>query len=724
VSQLPPGPDGLFEDEIHEGAQPNPLLIVHRALRGRYLLAGLLGLALGIPLAIVGYNLIPPEYTSRAYLSVNVSVPGVLYGDEVGDLIPAVEAFVSQQASELQTERVLSKALDDQRLRAEGWPSGDAGLIRLRGSLSVVTPKRANQIILSMSDPSPSAAQTAARAVIESYLSIRDERERLQFGDRINQLEALRQQYERERDEKSRQALDRAITVAGTEDLLQAQRAELSKLADIEDQIRELTTLVSLAGGDTPAEDEANGSGETGERSPDEIAFEDIDDTKLAQLIDERDFLQRQLDSLLLTVTPQHRQAKQYARQIRVMDLEIEARRDEVLASMSTAEATLPTGTSKRELEARLEDLRRTRNETKTQLERIARTRLEVVAYQQEAEQASSRLEDAERRLEALRVEREGRITGQVQVSQEPERPVQPSTDRRIPLAGAGFVGGFGFGIVSVAAYGFLFPRVRVADDIVATRGDFSMIGMIPDFPEHEDNGQGMNVREAFQFLRVLLDARAGRGTLICGITSPTAGDGKTTISLRLARSFAAAKRRVLLVDADLVGRGATRTLGVSPREVESLDFRTLEQSIVRVDDLGLDFIPASRADDASEVFCGRILGEMLDEMRSKYDVVLVDTGPILGSIEAAAMAPTMDQILLVVSRGLESRLLKMATDRLRELHARSVGLVFNRATIVDFNRSFAPPSSTSRRSTDRGLTSARLERVRESMDGDDPRDR
>jgi succinoglycan biosynthesis transport protein ExoP len=732
VSQLPPGgPDGLFEDESRSGAQPNPLLIAHRALRGRYLLAGVLGLLLAAPCAIVGYVAIPPEYTSRAVLEVNVTLPGVLYGgDDLGDVIPAVQAFVSQQASSIQSERVLIKAIDDSRLRGENWPIGPQGLIRLRDNLTVATPRGANLIIVEVTDRSPSAARAAAQATLDSYNAIRDEQERLLFGDKISQLEALQQKYQRERNEKANKALDRAVTVAGTEDLQQAQQLELKKLADIEDQIREFATLLSLAGSldETPVgseqaeQEQAEADAETIDSA---LVADDFPDIRLERLVDERDLLQRQLDSLLLVATPQHRQAKQYARQLRVLELEIEMRRAEITASMANAESgevSLPTGTSRAELEARLEDLQRNRDEARTQLERIARTRLEVVAYQQEAEQANSRLEDAERRLEALRVEQGNRITGRVQVAQQPEQPLAPSTDRRRPLAGAGFVGGFGLGVFGVAAFGFAFPRVRVADDIGATRGEFSMIGMIPEFPEHASNGQGMNIREAFQFLRVLLDARAGRGTLICGVTSPTAGDGKTTVSIRLAQSFASAHRRVLLIDADLVGRGATRSLGVSPREIEKLEFRTLDQSIVRLEDSGIDFIPASRGEDASEIFCGRVLGEMIDEMRSQYDVVLVDTGPILGSIEAAAMTPMMDQILLVVARGLESRLLRMATDRLRELNARSVGLVFNRATTIDFNRSFAPPSSTSRRSTARGLPDAKIKDVRESMDEGSPR--
>ncbi len=699
MSALPPGPDDLFEDDGGPGAGPNPLMIVHRALRGRYLIAAALGLVLAIPLGIAGYFVMPPEFTSRAVLEANLTVPAVLYDDEVKESASAFEAFVSQQASMILSERVLNRAVDDERLRTVGWPAGSAGLIRMRDSVAVTTPKRANLIVVTASDQSPAAAQVAAQAVLKSYREIRDETERRMYGDKQFDLERLREEYLRERDEKRKTALDRAINVAGTEDLQQAQRNTMRELAIIDEQVRELTTLLSM--------------------SPDGVvrdpAFE-IDDPELERLKDERNLLQRQLDALLLNATPQHRQAKQMTRSIEVLDNAIEAREDELAGKVTPDSELVASNEGRSQMEARLEDLKREHELKRSLLERIARARMDVFGLQQEAEIANDRLEDAERRLEALRVEKESQISLRIREMQEPERPLQPSTDRRLAIAGAGFVGGFGFGIVAVTAFGVAFPRVRVADDVTAARGDFAMLGMIPEFPSAESNGAAMSVREAFQFLRVILDARSGRRCLVCGITSPTAGDGKTTIATRLARSYAATRRRVLLIDADLVGRGSTRELRITP--IAQLDgSSSLSDVVVHVED-GFDAIPASDDEQASEVFCGRVLGDILDAARQQYDVIIVDTGPILGSIEAAAMTSSMDQMLLIVSRGMESRLLKMATDRLRELNARSVGIVFNRATTIDFNRSFAPPSSTSRRSVRPGMTGASPAEAREIVDG------
>ena len=740
MNTLPTGADDLFEDSLGDSAPSiNPLMLVHRALRGRYIWAGLLGVVLAVPMGIIGYIAIPPEYTSRAVLEAKMSLPKVMYEMDLNESMPAFEAFVSQQASELWSERVLSSAIDDPELKKEGWPAAPEGLIRLRRSIDVDTPKRANQIILYVHDTNPKAAQAAARAILKSYTTIREGKEDQMFGERKRKLQGLREKYLRERTEKRQRALNLALDAAGTEDIQKVQLIKLDQVSDIEDQVRELTTLISLMKSDdepetsdeeqSEAEDEGNAEGksetggETGEKPSDEDAdlavdprqFEGEDD-KLDRLVNDRDLLKRQLDALLLNATTEHRQAKRLVREIQVLEAEVANRAEELDEIASGKSGLSPGGSSLKEIETRLADLERQRIKTKNDLEKISQIRLEVFALKQEAELADSRLEDAEIRIESLTVEIKERTKGRIQVAQQPERPLEPSTDRRIPLAGAGFVGGLGLGVGLVTAMGFAFPRVRVADDVLTGRGDIAMLGMIPEFLDDGSSDAALNVRESFHFLRVILDARTAQGALVCGITSPTSGDGKTTIAIRLAQSYAAARRRVLLVDADLVGRGATRSIGLTRKPGIDAEHTSIDDVVVPLEDLGFDMIPASDSESASENFCGQTLRDLIDSARERYDIILIDSGPILGSIEAAAMTPMMDQILLVISRGLESRLLRMATDRLRELNAKSVGIIFNRATTVDFNRSFAPPSSTSRRSSQRGLTTAAFAVARESM--------
>ncbi len=680
--------DSAMHDQLGEpAAGPNPLLIVHRALRGRYLLAAVLGLLLAIPGAVVGYTLVPPAYTSRAVLEAAPTLPALLYENELNENLPAFDAFVRQQATSLNSERVLNNALLNDELRAAGWPTGAAGLIRLRRSLEISTPSRSNQIFLSVTDEDPNLARIAAKAVLGAYEDIRREYEATTFGERERRLEKLRTDYLNERDQKRRLALNTSLREAGTEDLQAAQEERRSELATIDQQLAALRASASSA---TP-EDASSGPGI---------------DPELAQLTAERRDLQQALNKLLQTVTPEHREARWARAQLRAVDAAIAEREDQLAAAAGGVTDALPSGATPEErASARAERVRELEERKRTldlEIRSIAQTRLEILALGQEADEANARFEDAERRLESLRVEKQAQIVGRIRVAQEPERPLQPSTDRRVPLAGMGFMGGAGMGVAAVALFGLLVPKLRIADDISSVAPDFALLGMVPEFTDAHDEQTEANVQDSLHFLRVMLDARSSPGCLVLGVTSPQSGDGKTTISRLLARSFALTRRRVLIIDADMVGRGLTRSLNVTPRHYEPTPELSLSELVVRIEGEAFHMLPASESETASDSFCRISLHHLLLEARQSYDVVLLDSGPILGSIEASAMVPIVDQNLLIVSRGLDTRMLRMATARLRSLNARSVGVVFNKANSVDYNRSFAPTSSVSRRNSAR----------------------
>ena len=704
MSQLPAGTEAGRDQALAEGdSGPNPILMVHRALRGRYLIAALLGAVFAVPGGILGFVVTSPTYTSNAVLEASPTLPALLYENELNQSMPAFDAFVAQQATSLRSERVLLRAIDSEELRATGWQRGADGLIRLRDSLSVQTPRRSNQVVVSVSDGTAETARLAAKAVLDSYETIRREYELLTFGERERQLEDLRDEYQRQRDERSRLALDRALNVAGTEDLELAQRQRLERLSRIEADIANAEANLARFGSAEPL-----------------AVLLDAGDAQLVELQDDLDRLQRLLDTQLQYLTREHREVKWIIGEISVLEARIQQRTQELAGAPEETNAqdepVQPLDRERELARAALEDLERARQETQTSLERIARTRLDVLALQQEAAEANARFEDAERRLESLRVEKQSQIVGRVRVAQEPERPLQPTTDRRRPLAAAGFMAGGGAGVALVAAFGFFFPRLRVADDVATAESDFAMLGIIPTLPDHDDGGIEANFRDSFHFLRVMLDARTKSRSIVASVTSPSSGDGKTTVALNLARSFANARRRVLLIDADLVGRGMTRLFDVESVDVDHHGAHQLSEFVTRVGSEAFDFIPAADTETGAAGYCGQVLHGMLETAREQYDVVLIDTGPILGSIEAAAVTPAVDQVLLVASRGQESRLLKMSTTRLRELHARSVGVIFNRATSVDFERSFSPKSSVSR--VPRGQMASSAPRLADTPNG------
>jgi hypothetical protein len=70
----------------------------------------------------------------------------------------------------------------------------------------------------------------------------------------------------------------------------------------------------------------------------------------------------------------------------------------------------------------------------------------------------------------------------------------------------------------------------------------------------------------------------------------------------------------------------------------------------------------------------------LFQEAARRYDIVLVDTGPILGSLEASIVAAEADTVVVAVSRGEQRVLARRALEYLDAIGARVSGVVFNRA--------------------------------------------
>jgi cellulose biosynthesis protein BcsQ len=70
----------------------------------------------------------------------------------------------------------------------------------------------------------------------------------------------------------------------------------------------------------------------------------------------------------------------------------------------------------------------------------------------------------------------------------------------------------------------------------------------------------------------------------------------------------------------------------------------------------------------------------VLQQARGQYDAVLIDTGPILGSIEASVAASEADGVVLVMARGQARSLFDLALAELESVRAHPLGVLFNRA--------------------------------------------
>ena len=163
--------------------------------------------------------------------------------------------------------------------------------------------------------------------------------------------------------------------------------------------------------------------------------------------------------------------------------------------------------------------------------------------------------------------------------------------------------------------------------------------------------------------------------------------------------SFAAARQRTLVIDCDFVGRRLTRGFKATDSEgvFESIRDNSLGNR-VRQEGPRLFVLPAGHVDstDACSITAENIR-DLLLPTRSQFDtLVIIDTGPILGSLEAAIVAQEVDGVILAISRGQHPTLVQHALRRLESVKAVLAGAVFNRAKLQDFHSSAYTSSYTS----------------------------
>jgi capsular exopolysaccharide synthesis family protein len=211
---------------------------------------------------------------------------------------------------------------------------------------------------------------------------------------------------------------------------------------------------------------------------------------------------------------------------------------------------------------------------------------------------------------------------------------------------------------------------------------------------------------ERYQGLRLQLERlKDGAGRQVIAITSPGAGDGKTLTSVNLAGVMAREPNvRVLLIDADLRRASVGVKFGI-PVETAGLadliagDKRPLSELIQRPDPCRFDILPAGTSSmSIQELFRSARLRAVIDDARTKYDYVLLDTPPLVPVFDAAVLARAVDGVVMVVAADrTPRRMLAAALDLLEPSSV--IGIVFNadNSPLFGYNSSAYKPYFASR---------------------------
>jgi exopolysaccharide transport family protein len=143
------------------------------------------------------------------------------------------------------------------------------------------------------------------------------------------------------------------------------------------------------------------------------------------------------------------------------------------------------------------------------------------------------------------------------------------------------------------------------------------------------------------------------RPVRVLAVTSALPDEGKTTTALALARISALAGSKTIVVDCDLRRRSATHALGLDVENgLTELLFGAarLEDVIQKDVGSGADILPLAQAEfTPRDLFNSSAMRELIEELRKRYEVVILDTAPVLPLADTRMLAPLADSVLLVV---------------------------------------------------------------------------
>lgn len=188
---------------------------------------------------------------------------------------------------------------------------------------------------------------------------------------------------------------------------------------------------------------------------------------------------------------------------------------------------------------------------------------------------------------------------------------------------------------------------------------------------------------EAFRQLRTSLAYRPGDPLRRILVTSPTEGDGKTSVAVNLAVSLAQQRQRVLLVDCDLYGAKLHRIFRepASPGFCEVvLGDITPAEAFRETSVPGLTVMMSGGAPETTRDVLGTDrTATLISELSRMFDVVILDCSPILALADSVTLSASADAVLLVVRAGhTDTEATSEAVRHLSTVGARLAGAVLN----------------------------------------------
>ena len=657
---------------VHASAAPQPpppppssptldprrfLVALRRRLR---LLAAVVLLVLAT--AAVATLLTPARYTATTRVLIDARQPKIVDAQQVLSAMPTDMAAIDTQVEVLRSFGLAERLVDklaladdpaflsaklhstltpDQRRQAAAAALSRAVKVKRAGMTSVID--------VSVVSPSPQRAAQLADALAGLYLT--DQLE-AKFGATRSasdwletRLSGLRAQVE-----DAEEAVQRYKIANG---LMSAQGATLTEQA-----ISGLSTQLAEAR-ERQAEADARLStarAQLARGSTGEDVGEALGSPVVQQLRAQRAEASRTVADLQGRYGPKHPDLLKAQRQLADIDAQIQAEVTRVLTnieaqaqvarqrtaavqgSLSASRGTLAANDS---ATVRLNELQRNADAART-LYQSYLDRFKQTTAQQGIEQADARI------LSPARI---------------PTRPSSPNLALNLAV---GAVAAVGAGLAAVILAELMDTGLSTAEDVELRTG-LPWLGGVPLLASSLNPVSARTLTpvrtvierplshfsEALRGLRAsVLFARSGEPAHVIAVVSALPGEGKTTTCAALARTMALAGQSTVAVNCDLRHRGDDLLFDEEPQAglAEVLSGAATLDEALRLDAAsGAQFLSLSRfVDPPKDILGSPAMDRLLEDLRSRFDVVLLDTAPVLAVSETRMLAARADAVVLL----------------------------------------------------------------------------
>lgn len=676
------------------------------------------GLVLGVGLWF-GLRTYMPTYASSAQLRVSDGVANVdqmSTGGISSAPVAAMESFIQSEVYKIQSEAILTKALNDQAVRNsewaqtyktnEGWDIFKAREDLVDDHLRVSMIRNTQLIKVSVATPQREDCQKIADAIVKVYLSRIEADTNNQVSSRRNSLtteqNAIRGRINNLT--KDIEEYSREYGLTNLDNRLDEAAIDMQKRLDVRSE-RQFELDDYQKRYEAALEKQAAGGG------PSATATAGAAENEAIQLRDERlRSLREQREVSLYDFGPGHRILLAIDRQIAATEAERERELERLIRENEQA---MLSG-----LKQEIENITELITDYDDQILLLQEKLVDLNVHQnsinnkqrqlQEEKDARVRIENNLSEVRMIQTMDEARPVQRQSAPSLPEL-VFPDYKVVIPLTAMMTVG-----LVGV----FIFLRELVDQSIkspadIKLLKDAELLGILPHADEDPSGPSSVErvvekypsglLAEAFRQVRTAVLGkmdRRGYKTLLIASAQPDAGTSSVTHNL--ATSLAFNGRKVAIVDANF-RRPSQHTFVDADNDRGIVDIllygASLDDMLITVHDPDLAVLPTGRAGDAQPELleCTRFRS-LIGELEAKFDIVLIDAPPALLSSECQVLTKQVDAVIAVVRAGSDKRgMIDRMAGQFAGHRADMLGIVLNgvqssvggyfRASFRDFYR-------------------------------------